>query len=138
MVTKAFSWVAPALVEMVQRELGTVKDAERAARLLRVLTADMHGEEESYRIFAKLGKKPGRRDAAHFKNLLLLERYNRMKPPNVQQLAKRLAEENKDLPPEEQRGAGGTDPFDLERHIRDLLKKRTENPGKYPSLLGDD
>jgi hypothetical protein len=75
--------------------------------------------------FVHFGRPPTTRRRNEFKNYGLLDRLDMMKPkPVVLQLAKQLAKENALLPRSEQRGAGSTDVHALEKHIRDIVKKR--------------
>src|SRR5215475_1250969 len=84
-----------------------------------------HGRTEARRIFRKFVSPPGARRLNQIKNESLLDRLDRMNPPNVQKLAERLAEENKALPPEQRHGPRGSiNPTTLEKHIRRLRDKR--------------
>jgi hypothetical protein len=80
-----------------------------------------HGEAMARRIFNESGPMPKRLRAA-LRNASVLGRFDKMK--NVAKLARELAEENKKLPKEQQRGAGGTDAIALSDHIRTLIKAR--------------
>jgi hypothetical protein len=94
------------------------------------------GRPAARRIFAKFGTPPSARKLAMLKNFSLLDRLDMMKPkPNVKKLARELAEENKELPTEQRRGPGSTNPETLERHIRTLLAERKINP-YWPQRVG--
>ena len=90
-----------------------------------------HGREVAQKIFAKLGKKPGRRDLANpkeIKDRRLLEMYDRWHSTNL--TAKFCAYTNKILAKngahEEQYGAGPANEKweSLERYLKCLLKER--------------
>jgi len=101
-------------------------DIEQALyRLFRVLV-DHRGIAEARRVFLEYGREPSKRKLATFKNYGLLDLHDLMKPePNVQRLARELAEENKTLPRGERRGpTGTTDPMTMLRHLRRLLADR--------------
>jgi hypothetical protein len=86
-----------------------------------------YGEAAARSIFNGSGPPPKRLLSA-LRNAAVLDRLDAMKPtPNVSKLARELAEENKALPKQRQRGAGGTDVQVLEDHIRDLVKARKEH-----------
>ena len=86
-----------------------------------------YGEAAARSVFNGCGPIPKRLRTA-IRNATVLERLNAMKPkPNVSRLARELAEENKTLPRQQQRGVGGIDPFVLEDHIRDLVKAWKEH-----------
>jgi hypothetical protein len=97
-------------------DLSPIKNWDYAAhRLFRAIMDDL-GEAEARRIFLNQGAWSTPRKLADIKNDGVLIQYDMMKPePNVQQLAFRLASENKKLPKKEQRGAGSTNAFALER-----------------------
>jgi hypothetical protein len=91
------------------------------------------GAGRASRVFLHFGKPPTVRQQNEFKNYALLDRLDMMKDkktglpsPNMLQLAKHLAKENSKLPRTEQRGAGSTDVHALEKHIRDVVKKREQ------------
>ncbi len=85
-----------------------------------------YGEAAARGVFKDSGPMPKRFRTA-LRNASLLDRLGAMKPkPNVAKLARVIAEENKKLPRERQRGAGGTDVLVLEDHIRDLVKAHKE------------
>jgi hypothetical protein len=78
----------------------------------------LQGEQIARRIFAQWGTPPTAKKIGMIKNWGLLDLYDLMKEPNVQELARKLAEENKALPRAQQRGPGATDPVTLEKQIR--------------------
>src|SRR5207244_10307841 len=83
------------------------------------------GEQEARRIFAMWGTPPTSDRIKQINNLGLLDLYDPMKPkPNVQRLARELAEENKKLPRQQQRGAGSADPIALALQINRVRKQR--------------
>jgi len=101
-----------------------------AQQLFALITA-RHGEQIARRIFAKWGTSPSKRRVQHVENMGLLDRLDRMKPgPNVQQLARQIAEENKKLPKSQRRGAGGINPKALEKQITRVRDLRTEHMEK--------
>jgi hypothetical protein len=83
-----------------------------------------YGEREARRLFSFWGNPPTPARLRKIANLGLLDRYDMMREPNVQQLARELAEQNKQLPRSEQRGAGTPNPIALEKQIRRLLDER--------------
>jgi hypothetical protein len=131
----ASSYYTKTLIELItppkipdgRERIDTIPGAKHAAQLLFSLIAEHHGKEEAYRILAKFGAPPSASRMGKIKNLGLLDMYDLMRPkPNVQQLAFRLAAENKKLPRAEQRGTGSTNVMTLDRHIRRLLRERRE------------
>jgi hypothetical protein len=110
--------------------IDTIDGCEHAAYLLFTEIYTRHGIVEARRIFMKFGAEPTRTRLRLITNLALLDRYDMMKPrPNVERLAKQVAEQNKKLPREQQRGAGGTDWKNLDKHIRRMLDERDERRG---------
>jgi hypothetical protein len=113
----------------------TVAGCEYAAHLVFCEISERHGEAEARRIFAEY-MEPSDERKAELKNKWLLWVVDIMrsdklhadgsKTPGlgIQEIARQLAEHNKTLPREEQRGPGGTDPFNLVRHIHLQLEKR--------------
>ena len=98
------------------------------ANVLFFAIARHHGEPAARQIFKEAGPPPKRLLIA-LRNATLLDRLDGMKPrPNIAKLAKELAEENKELPKDRRRGAGGTNPSNLEDHIRDLVQARKQRP----------
>jgi hypothetical protein len=74
------------------------------------------------RIFDETGPMPPRM-RTRVENQGLLDRYARVQPKNVRELARIVAKENAELLPKTRwRGAGSTDWVCLEEHIRDLIK----------------
>jgi hypothetical protein len=98
------------------------------ARQLSLFIELRHGRSWARKIFAECAAvKPTRRQQGKLSNGTLLDRHDRMMPgPNVAELARHVANENKRLPRSLQRGAGGIDAPVLERHIRKLLQERRE------------
>ena len=85
---------------------------------------NQHDFATAQRIFRRAGYIQDR-VKANLRNDELLKRHDDMKPrPNIAKLAREVAQENKRLPKEQQRGAGGTNPIALEHHIRELRMKR--------------
>jgi hypothetical protein len=83
------------------------------------------GRRRAARIFQHFGRPVTKTRRIEMANHGLLLSLDIMKPkPIVHRLAKQLAEENKKLPRAQQRGAGSTSVRALEKHIRDLEKKR--------------
>jgi hypothetical protein len=87
-----------------------------------------YGEAAARHIFKTSGPMPKELRTALRKAALLdrVDRMDRINMRNIAQLARDVAEENKALPRDQQRGAGGTDPRALEDFIRDLLETRKE------------
>jgi hypothetical protein len=97
----------------------TIHGCIHMAQLLFMVIRENQGDGIARRIFAKWGKPPSDSTLQEIANLGLLTRLDLMKPkPNVQRLARQLAEENKRLPRTKQRGAGSTNPIALEKQIR--------------------
>jgi hypothetical protein len=107
---------------------------EMLAGRLFLAIARHRGMATARRIFVETGPMPPQM-RTRVENEGLLDRLARMRPkPNIRKLAKTVAEENKELVPEErQRGAGSTDWVRLEGHIRDLVKADTDPAGFGPS-----
>lgn len=82
-------------------------------------------------LFRHFGRPPSQRRLNEIKNYALLDRLDGMKDkktglpsPNILKLANELAKANQTLPVSERRSAGSTDVHALEKHIRDIVKKR--------------
>jgi hypothetical protein len=109
----------------------SVHGCEHIASQLFLLIRENHGEATARRIFAKWGNPPTAKRLAMFENVSLLDRLDMMEPkPNVQKLARQLAEENKALPRAKQRGPGSTNPIALEKQIRRIRDLRTRRMKK--------
>jgi hypothetical protein len=94
-----------------------------------------HGEQVARGIFKGSGPMPKKLRTA-LRNATVLDRLYRMKPkPNVAKLARELAKENKKLPKERHRGAGGINASTLEDHIRDLVEKNKKQAAKQEARL---
>jgi hypothetical protein len=77
------------------------------------------------RILVKQGTPPTPTLLKQIEDYRLLDALDRMTPkPIIQQLARDFAEANKRLPRSQQRGAGGTNEFNLDRQIRRAVKRR--------------
>ena len=83
-----------------------------------------YGEREARRLFSLWGNPPTPARLRKIANLGLLDRYDMMREPNVQLLARELAEQNKQLPRSKRHGAGSTNATALEKQIRRLLDER--------------
>jgi hypothetical protein len=93
-----------------------------------------HDEATARRIFSESGPPPKRLIAA-LRNATVLDRLDAMKPkPNIARLSRELAEENRELPKDKRRGAGGTDVLNLKDHIRDLVRARKAHRQKLGVL----
>jgi hypothetical protein len=83
------------------------------------------GLEDARRIFKEIAGPSTPKQKAGWKNAELVARFVCMAEPNVQRLARDLAEENRNLPRELRHGpTGSTNPAVLEKQIRRLLAKR--------------
>jgi hypothetical protein len=112
-----------------------------AAKLFHEMQREI-GLAEARRIFTEIGTPWTAKQRRIIKNMLLLARYDAMMPKsNVQQLARQLAEENKELGREDRYGPrGSTDQHVLEKQIRRLIAKRKTKQrahwaSKHPSSL---
>jgi hypothetical protein len=124
--------VLQSFIRSVYREgLDTMPGAVNAASNLFREIERHHGLAEARRIFAKLASPPNARRLNHIKNESLLNQLDMMKPaPDVQRLARKLAEENKALPRGQRHGPrGSTNPVTLDKHIRRLRDKRDNRRG---------
>jgi hypothetical protein len=101
------------------------------AHLLFMLIREHHGEQCARRIFAMWGKPPSPRQRRRNANFGLLIEFDMMQGPNVQQLARKLAEENKALPRGQQNGAGCTDPVELAQQIRRQIRTRKKAMARH-------
>jgi hypothetical protein len=103
----------------------TLSGAARHALMLFLEISERHGEQQARRLFLKWAKPPTARQKAEIINWSLLHRFDAMKAPNVQKMAREIAEENRSLPPEKRQGPrGSTSEHTLDKHIRRLLKVR--------------
>ena len=119
-------------IRSVYREgLDTIPGAIDAASNLFREIEKHHGLTKARRIFAKLASPPTARRLNQIKNESLLNQSDIMKPgPDVQRLARKLAEENMALPRKQHHGPrGSTNPVTLEKHIRRLRDKRDHRRG---------
>jgi hypothetical protein len=89
------------------------------------------GLAEARHIFTSISLPRTPKQEAVLKNIELLALHDTMMPkPNIQELARRLAEANKALPIERRYGPrGSTDPLVLDKHIRRLIARRRAKPG---------
>ena len=95
-----------------------------AAKLFQEMEKEI-GLADARRIFKEIAGPPTPKQRAGWKNLELITRYDCMARPNVAQLARELAEENRNLPRERRHGpTGSTNSAVLEKHIRRLLATR--------------
>jgi hypothetical protein len=109
--------------------IADVHGAQRAALELFLVLMRHHGEPAARQIFARWGEPPTKASMAEIKNYGLLDRLDMMRPrPNVQQLARKIAQENQGRAAGERIGPrGSTDPAAIERHLRLwVAKRRTE------------
>jgi hypothetical protein len=112
----------------------SIPGAKHMAYLLFMVIREHQGDRAARRIFAMWGNPPTPARLQQIANVGLLDHYDMMKPrPNVQRLARELAEQNKTRPRSEQRGAGSTDPITLEKHIRRqiALRKKAMKAGTW-------
>lgn len=141
---------APQLLQHFQGLYVDPRDAAKlaAGRLFAEIQAEL-GTAAARRIFAMWGTPPTQRRMNEIRNHGLLSRMDIMTdlaktrharekarcesaglpvpdfaPPSLLAFAKELAKENADLPLKDRRAAGGTDVHALEKHIRDMVKKR--------------
>jgi hypothetical protein len=117
MASLLFSVIRDGMTGKAKREIAGITE-ERAKQW---------GDYAARSIFATLGRPPTARQAQQFRNDQLLDRLENMPEPNVSQLAREVAEENKLLPRDQQRGAGGTDERQLDQQIRRLVRSRKRN-----------
>jgi hypothetical protein len=115
------------LLKLFSGEINTTRGAR--LRILRLFyeIEDHHGTDETRRLFAERAKPPTKRELAERKEHALLSRYDRMPVPNVMQLAREVAAENKALPADEQlTPRGSTSEATITCYIRGLLKERKQ------------
>jgi len=106
--------------------MDSIGGCKKAALDLFIEIEKHHGEKTARAIFAMWGTPPTKARIATIKNWGLLSRLDIMSEPNVQQLAREVAEENKKLPRSQRRGAGSTSVIALEKHIRRQIDERKE------------
>jgi len=95
-----------------------------AAKLFQEMEKEI-GLADARRIFKEIAGPPTPKQRAGWKNLELITRYDCMEQPDVPQLARKLAEENRNLPRELRHGpTGSTESAVLDKHIRRLLDER--------------
>jgi hypothetical protein len=116
------------LSDLYVEGVDSIRGAEYAAYKLFRKIEEHHGRAGARRIFALWGSPPSAKKLRWIKNAALLDRLDMMKPePNVQRLARELAEENKTLPREERHGPRGSiNPVTLDKYIRRLCDKRAK------------
>lgn len=120
--------------EMPRYRPGTVDGCEEMARELFELIQNGHGQDEAFRIFAMFRPSPPRL-YRELSNLLLLSRYDTMKPKNKALLARTVAEENKVCPKAKRKtGAGSCNPATLEKLITRLINRRKAGTWPWPSF----
>jgi hypothetical protein len=112
------------IIDDIQAQLDPIHAAKLKALNLFLEMRENIGEKNARWIFAKWGTPPTQRRLNEIKNHALLDRFDRMQSPSILALAKQLAKENESLPTKDKRAAGGTDVVALEKHIRDVVKKR--------------
>lgn len=116
---------APAsIMNDIQAQLDPIHAAKLKALNLFLEIRESIGEKNARWIFAKWGTPPTQRRMNEIRNHALLDRFDRMKGGSILALAKQLAKENETLPIKDRRAAGGVDVVALEKHIRDVVKKR--------------
>lgn len=98
----------------------------RAPSVTRCGIEKHHGEAEARCILTERGREPTKTEIAERKAFRLLDHYDSMQPePNVMELARQLAEENKTLPIEEQlTPRGSTTEATIAQYIRDLRRRQ--------------
>jgi len=114
-----------------RESLNPIFECEKAALALFTAFEQRHGRNVAYRIFNKFGTPPGADKTRSIKNHALLDLYDAMPEPNVQQLAWKIAAENKARPQAERLGPrGSTNPMSIDKHIRRLLEEREDRMKK--------
>jgi hypothetical protein len=101
----------------------TARGAALCVMLLRNEMLKHHGGD-TFRIFDQYAKPATKKELTELRDWELLARFDALPKPNIAQFACTLAEENKQLPRGEQRGAGGVSPVALDRYFRRLLRDR--------------
>ena len=106
-----------------------------ATKLFHEIQTDI-GLEAAQRIFKEIAGPATPKQRAGWKNLQLITLYDCMAQPNVQQLARELAEKNRELPQEQRYGPTGSTNWEvLDKHIRRLIahrrKLRAIEPGHF-------
>jgi hypothetical protein len=82
------------LLKLFGNDVATKDGAQMRALRTFLEIEKHHGEDETRRIFARLGKKPGKLELKEREGFRVLERYDTMEPrPNVDQLARQIAGE---------------------------------------------
>ena len=100
-----------------------------AAKLFQEMEKEI-GLADARRIFKEIAGPPTPKQRAGWKNMELIMRYDSMAQPNVQRLARKLAEENRNLPRELRHGpTGSTNWKVLDKHIRRLNAHRRKLRG---------
>jgi hypothetical protein len=103
-----------------------------AAKLFHEMQTEI-GPEDARRIFKEIAGPSTAKQRAGWKNMELVMLYDCMEQPNVQQLARELAEKNRNLPRELRHGpTGSTNPAILDKHIRRLLDRRASKQERRP------
>jgi len=88
------------------------------------------GLGDARRIFKEIAGPATPKQRAGWKNMELVTLYDCMEQPNVQRLARELAEKNKNQPRERRYGpTGSTEPAVLDKQIRRVLRRRKVNQG---------
>jgi len=108
--------------------------SEYAAHKVFAEIARHRGRGVAQKIFAKLGKNPGRHDPANpkeIKDRRLLDMYDSWR--SIDKTAWFCSDENKMLPPEEQYGAGkaNKDYEGLKQHLKRLISTRKKQMKGY-------
>jgi hypothetical protein len=100
-----------------------------AVRLFHDISIEL-GKTDARRIFKEIAGPATPKQRAGWKNLQLITLYDCMKQPNVQQLARELAEKNCELPQEQRYGPTGSTNWEiLDKHIRRLIRHRRKLHG---------
>ena len=103
----------------------SIKWFRAASKLFHEIWTEL-GEAEARRIFVSIAGPMTPKQEGEFRNAVLLGHYNTMMPkPNIQKLARQLAEANKILPVEHRFGPRGTtSSFVMEKQIRRLVERQ--------------
>jgi hypothetical protein len=95
-----------------------------ATRLFHEMQSEI-GLAEARRVFTFIGSPTTAKQHRIIRNIELLALYDTMPEPNVQQLARLIADKNKTLGKQERYGPRGSTNFlVLDKHIRRLIAKR--------------